>query len=881
MLQSAYLHDIGINPRRTVVQLIRDFLFTGSRGELEQREAELLQRWLDETYPNTEPPVGSGLNDCERLHYAEFLTAYFCRHRHNDWSENFISNKAIEFRHHPYPTWVQDLIHLCKSHHYGLQVLMNDSFNLRIVGAGHKLVNLRYLAAILRLADVLDFDPERTPEVVFSHRSIDARSQIYWYKDHDIALETNIQAGEILVSARTTTAWIHRAILDTTDAVDFELQTCAAINDQGGFTRGVKLDDASHYVWAWSRACARDISPRPNSFIYIDGVFRPDAQRMISLMTGTRLYRTPLAAVRELLQNSFDAVREQLSIEVLENCVSFDPEIYEARAILHRVSLSWEQIDGRIWLVCSDTGVGMTRGVIEHYLLVSGSKPRLEVLELQRICAAKNIKFDRSGEFGIGALSYFMLADKLIIETRAGYDAYRDHELHGWRFEIDGLNAIGELKPLEGLRRGTTVRLRIAESKADYIRQTLPTYLATFLAKVPCTLDISLPDFHRTIQPGWAKLFDEMHAQLLPLNVASNYRNMQSIEDKTTEQEWQLVRDGARSSLRYFGPLTGDLPDGLGTYRITLPYFALEGGPSLIYLREVGARFQTMRWGRLIPLNGIGLISWRGFGLEDEDEKDDRALSFFTPARMIVEVDLTRGATISINRERLEYQNRRTIQEAIRIAVMQLFDKFVVTHSDKQRYAALSPQWIACIKDRTKALEAAAFWFFLEGKYLVWRPARLPALRFKMEGQIATKYKGINDAALARRYDYSTPSSSGGDRVEPFANLNPTKIVFFGSRRTNPNFAFRYDELSLNEYYQPLARGFYPPRAFVTAEFPPELSDVLGISSYGKVVNKNHKIFKLLNPSTWAKFLDCTAEMWNREEMLLENIPILHGQRAG
>src|SRR5713101_4800427 len=67
LLQSAYLHDIGMNPRREIVRQIRDFLLSGDLGGLDKLEAEHLQRWLDEAHPGTQPPISSNLPTTERL----------------------------------------------------------------------------------------------------------------------------------------------------------------------------------------------------------------------------------------------------------------------------------------------------------------------------------------------------------------------------------------------------------------------------------------------------------------------------------------------------------------------------------------------------------------------------------------------------------------------------------------------------------------------------------------------------------------------------------------------------------------------------------------------------------------------------------------------
>jgi hypothetical protein len=187
LLQSAYLHDIGMNPRRSIVLQVRDLLLHGVRGDLKEEEVHLLQLWLDENHSGIEPPL-KAKTEQERLSAAEWYTAHFTRHRHNDWSEEFIRSNSERYGKSPYPTWTEDLTLLCKSHHFGYSDLLKPEFDIRIVPPGNQLVNLRYLAAVLRTADVLEFDPERSPEVVLAHRSISESSRIFWHKDHEIAL---------------------------------------------------------------------------------------------------------------------------------------------------------------------------------------------------------------------------------------------------------------------------------------------------------------------------------------------------------------------------------------------------------------------------------------------------------------------------------------------------------------------------------------------------------------------------------------------------------------------------------------------------------------------------------------------------------------------
>ena len=78
--------------------------------------------------------------------------------------------------------------------------------------------HLRYLACILRLADILEFDPERTPEVIFQHRNIARGSRIYWHKDHQISFK--LDKNRIIIDAQPPDAQLHRAIEVTADEIE-------------------------------------------------------------------------------------------------------------------------------------------------------------------------------------------------------------------------------------------------------------------------------------------------------------------------------------------------------------------------------------------------------------------------------------------------------------------------------------------------------------------------------------------------------------------------------------------------------------------------------------------------------------------------------------
>lgn len=845
LLMSAYLHDIGMNPRRDVVRQVRDYLLSGDIGSLNLAEGKLIQRWLDENYPGVQAPVLPNVSETQRLSRAEFLTAFYCRYRHNDWSGDFIKQKSATLSNPPYPLWSQDLIALCKSHHYGLSTLLDEQFNLRIVGAENKLVNLRYLAAILRVSDILDFDPERTPEVIFLQRAIAPQSKIYWHKDHDIVLGLSGHPNKVLVTARTSDAWTHRAVVQTADDIDHELQTCAQINDQKGFLRGVKLDDTDYYEWNWPRTVTRDISPRPNTFVYIDGAFRPDAQRVITLLAGTQLYGSPLVALRELLQNSFDAVKEQIAISLLQETREITDDIQRAYSQTHRVTLSFDEVDGEVWLVCSDTGVGMTRRTIEQYLLVSGSRPRPEILELERQSKNRGISLLRSGQFGIGVLSYFMLADKMVIETRSSSDAYREQEAHGWRFETEGIDAFGELRPLDRVHRGTTIKLRIRSDQKELLPEAM-SYVASQVTKIPCSLDLT---GHSVLPEGWTMDSDRVLDLSIPdlgnfeylkhrdHRPQSNFRKQ---DNEQRYQAWLSAREEAKKSIQIFGPLVGKLSERRGAFRVFLPYLLVDGHVSLCYLDYQGGFIRPHPNGKEIAITkAVMLRSWRGFSVSrGPNAHADGTVGF------VVETDFVDGASISVNRRDLELIEDEEIAIQLDSACKKLFEEFV-KEKGSSPYAALTPQWLKLLSKDEQV--SSVSWLFPERaepeERSVWRKINFPALLVLKE---------ISD--YERRYSPAKLRSRG------FVDeLRPIEVSY--NEKKWPLEIFAPDRIILREWGSPCLvfsnGGSLRIDDRILAAFPPEWSDIFAITTDDLVVfNRDYDLCRTLTPEAWASIKD-------------------------
>lgn len=115
----------------------------------------------------------------------------------------------------------------------------------------------------------------------------------------------------------------------------------------------------------------------------MDGAFRPDTNKLLELLCGVELYGNHLAAARELLQNAFDAVREQMAYERLAKPNPNDSELVNVLSKIHQVELRLETSTDGVWLICTDSGVGMTKAIIRDHLLVSGTARRHDLLDFR------------------------------------------------------------------------------------------------------------------------------------------------------------------------------------------------------------------------------------------------------------------------------------------------------------------------------------------------------------------------------------------------------------------------------------------------------------------------------------------------------------------
>jgi molecular chaperone HtpG len=183
---------------------------------------------------------------------------------------------------------------------------------------------------------------------------------------------------------------------------------------------------------------------------------------------GEHLYSDPAVALREAIQNAHDSCERRRAEE--------RPPGYSPRIVV-RFSRR------RRLLELEDDGSGLTADEIRDFLATIGRsytgelRSRLELGEGAEIAAAEHL----IGQFGLGFLSAFLLAKRVVLTTR-----HWRSDAPTWRFQSSGGQTY-ELEPTAPRDRvGTTLRMELkASANALLDRDTLAraiTIYADFLA---------------------------------------------------------------------------------------------------------------------------------------------------------------------------------------------------------------------------------------------------------------------------------------------------------------------------------------------------------------------------------------------------------------
>ncbi|RJL31870.1 HSP90 family protein [Bailinhaonella thermotolerans] len=177
----------------------------------------------------------------------------------------------------------------------------------------------------------------------------------------------------------------------------------------------------------------------------MESAFQVDLRGVVDLLSR-HLYSSPRVYVRELLQNAVDAIRAR----------RLDDPAAPAEV---RVTVA----DGIVRV--HDSGIGLTEDEVHTLLATIGRSSKRDELGFAR--------HEFLGQFGIGLLSGFLVADEIEVETRSA----RGGATVRWTGLADGRYRV-EKAAAERPEPGTTVTLRARRDAAEWVTERKVAELA-------------------------------------------------------------------------------------------------------------------------------------------------------------------------------------------------------------------------------------------------------------------------------------------------------------------------------------------------------------------------------------------------------------------
>lgn len=318
-----------------------------------------------------------------------------------------------------------------------------------------------FLMAIIRLSDYLDLGIGRAPGSILAAKSLRSPlSRREWWSQRVIidchSFGDDPECLQIVVEpSALKDVNVFYVIESKINGLQKELDSCWAI-----------LGEVYGRVPPLNKLCLRLRRVRSNlrtSAIINQLPFVPDRASLrtsnadlLKLLIEPLYGDSPSIGIRELIQNSIDAVREfEFVIQKTPSLTSVHREDLDSD-----VAVFFEKDhEGNNWITVRDRGIGMTwQTVSNYYLTVGASFRNSDAWKKEFKDAGGNSEVLRSGRFGIGVLAAFLLGDQVRVSTRH----IEEPRTRGLSFEFGFEDTSVELRWMNR-SVGTTVSVRVNE----------------------------------------------------------------------------------------------------------------------------------------------------------------------------------------------------------------------------------------------------------------------------------------------------------------------------------------------------------------------------------------------------------------------------------
>jgi molecular chaperone HtpG len=477
---AAYLHDAGM----VISDSDKAKILTSSQWEAWTTTGGGARRWseIQEFVKGREPKVEELRLFLANLQ-TRFLIAEFVRRVHHQRVKAILEEHQTHLANFAFgdPLLLSTIANICVAHGLRADELEDpETYPHRRTLRGES-VNVRFIASLLRLGDLLDMSTQRAcPMLLGAASPLPSDSLAHWDQYKRIT-HFMVAPDQIEITAECQTQEEHRLLQDWCSWLEAEARAVDLLMARAPL----------HHGWRSPRVSIVGANPtisirRAKGATYSEHSwnFQLDADAVFERLVR-EVYPHRGSFIRELLQNALDATRVRLYLDLAEAGQPLPPspttvpdEWRRRYPIAVRVEnatvinpLSSEREEQQ-WLTIEDQGIGMDADIVRRFLLQVG-KSYYGTEDFRRQFA-----FTPSSRFGIGFLSVFAESEHVEIETFKPTSASGREPI---ALTITGPRNYLLISRCARVRAGTVVRVRL---RVPYKRSDITSLLRHWCKRV-------------------------------------------------------------------------------------------------------------------------------------------------------------------------------------------------------------------------------------------------------------------------------------------------------------------------------------------------------------------------------------------------------------
>lgn len=319
-------------------------------------------------------------------------------------------------------------------------------------------IHVPFVMAVLRIADYIQIHSDRAPsDLLKVKKLISPISRGEWNKHHSIdQIHNNHDDPEaIFIDAEPLDAVTYESLINLFTNIQKELDVSWSILGEiygryrnlnfGLNIRRIRssLDNKNDFIKE------KKINNIPEVFR-----FRTAHTQLMELLIKPLYGNRPEIGVRELLQNSVDAVKERMCL--------VDKGIIPKENEQIKVTLTLEKDNDQYFFIVRDDGIGMSKEIIRDYFLNVGASFRHSDIWKDQYMQSGKTRVSRIGRFGVGVLAAYLLGNKITVKTRSIF------EDQGLSFKCENVHAPIQIHKIN-MDVGTVVKVEIDQSVYNYL----------------------------------------------------------------------------------------------------------------------------------------------------------------------------------------------------------------------------------------------------------------------------------------------------------------------------------------------------------------------------------------------------------------------------